>query len=445
MTRLPPSSPVTCRRITVAEQTAPHRRQEGRWLRARVRGEAETDDGDRIRSRGPSPPSLSANLSTSLPRNSKASNNPAAMASPSPPAPQSDRAALLKAFDESRTGVRGLVESGVSSVPALFLHPDPYASVPLAPPGVSIPVVDLSLPAPLAAAAAAEAARDWGFFHLVNHHQALGVPADYPSRALAAVHAFNELPAPERASHYSRAVAGGVNYSSNVDLFSSRAVSWRDTIQILFGPQRADPARIPAVCREEILEWDAHTTAVGRALLGLLSEGLGLGAAALEEASCLEGKLMACHYYPVCPEPERTMGIVAHTDPGVLTVLAQDAVGGLQVKQIDEEGRSHWVDAKPVPGALVINVGDLLQIMSNDKYKSVEHRVIMNTREEARVSIAIFFNPGKRGDSVFYGPLAELVSSENPPKYRNFTMSEFLGSFFKRDLASKALIDHFKL
>ena len=252
------------------------------------------------------------------------------MASPSAPAPQSDRAVLLKAFDEARTGVRGLVESGVSSVPALFVHPDPYASAPLAPPGVSIPVVDLSLPAPLAAA---EAARSWGFFHLVNHHRALGVPEEHPARALAAVRAFNELPAAERTAHYGRAMPGGVSYSSNVDLFRAPAASWRDTIQIAFGPQRADPARIPAVCRDEALEWDAHATAVGRALLGLLSEGLGLGPTRLEEASCLEGKVMVCHYYPVCPEPERTMGLVSHTDPGVLTVLAQDCAGGLQVKQ----------------------------------------------------------------------------------------------------------------
>ncbi|KAJ1258862.1 hypothetical protein BS78_10G108000 [Paspalum vaginatum] len=367
------------------------------------------------------------------------------MASPSRPAPQSDRAALLKAFDEARTGVRGLVESGVSSVPALFVHPDPYASTPLAPPGVSIPVVDLSLPAPLAAAAAAEAARSWGFFHLVNHHQALGVPEDYPARALAAVRAFNDLPATERAAHYGRAMDGGVSYSSNVDLFRAPAASWRDTVQIAFGPARPDLARIPAVCRDEAVEWDAHATAVGRVVLGLLSEGLGLGPTRLEEASCLEGKVMVCHYYPVCPEPERTMGVVPHTDPGVLTVLAQDGVGGLQVKQIDDDGGSHWVDVKPVPDALVINVGDLLQIMSNDNYKSVDHRVIMNTREEARVSIAIFFNPGKRGDSDFYGPLPELVSSDSPPKYRNFTMPEFLGAFFRRDLASRALADHFKL
>ena len=366
----------------------------------------------------------------------------ATMASPSPPA---DRAALLKAFNESRTGVRGLVESGVSSVPAIFLHPDPYASVPLAPPGVSIPIVDLSLPAPVAAAAVAAAARDWGFFHLVNYHHldhAL-ITSDYPARALAAIRAFNELPGPERAKHYARAPAdGGVSYSSNVDLFRSPSASWRDTMEV----ENADPACIPAACRAELLEWDAQATAVGRALLGLLSRGLGLRRdTALEEASCLEGKVMVCHYYPVCPEPERTMGIVAHTDPGVLVVLAQDGVGGLQVKHTGDEGRSQWVDVKPVPGALVINVGDLLQMMSNDEYKSVEHRVVMNTQEEARVSIALFFNPGKRGDSNFYGPLPELVSPENPAKYRNFTISEFLETFFSRELASKVLLEHFKV
>uniref|UniRef100_A0A0E0HNL4 Fe2OG dioxygenase domain-containing protein n=1 Tax=Oryza nivara TaxID=4536 RepID=A0A0E0HNL4_ORYNI len=377
------------------------------------------------------------------------------MASSAAAAAATDRAALVKAFDETRTGVRGLVESGVSAVPNIFRHPDPYASVPLAPAGVSIPVVDLSLPAPLAAEAAAGAARHWGFFYLVNHHAL--VPPGFTDGLLAAVRAFNELPAAERAAHYGRSVDGGVSYSSNVDLYRSGAASWRDTIQVVLGPSRPDAERIPAACRAEVVGWDAHATAVARAVMALLCEGLGLRGATLEEASCLEGKLMVCHYYPVCPEPERTMGIVPHTDPGVLTVLAQDGVGGLQVKHTNEDGESYWVDAKPVPGALVINVGDLLQatsmrnkeqlvlIMSNDKYKSVEHRVVMNSHEEARVSSAIFYNPGKRGDSVFYGPLPDLISSGNPPKYRNFTMSEFLGAFFKRDLASKALIEHFKI
>ncbi|CAL4915954.1 unnamed protein product [Urochloa decumbens] len=264
------------------------------------------------------------------------------MASPSPPA---GCAALLKAFDESHTGVRGLVESGVSSVPDIFLHPDPYASASLAPPGVTIPIVDLSLSFPAAAVAVAATARHWGFFHL--------------------------LPGPERAKHYGRApVDGSVSYSSNVDLFRSPSASWRDTMEL----ENADPARIPAACRAELLDWDAAATAVGRALLGLLSKGLGLSDKTLEEASCLEGKVMVCHYYPVCPEPESTTGIVAHTDPGVLVVLTQDGVGGLQVRHHaggEDDGRGRWVDVKPVPGALVVNFGDLLQMMSNDEYRSV--------------------------------------------------------------------------
>jgi isopenicillin N synthase-like dioxygenase len=88
-------------------------------------------------------------------------------------------------------------------------------------------------------------------------------------------------------------------------------------------------------------------------VLSLLCEDLGLPAAALEESSCLEGKVMVCHYYPVCPEPERTMGIVPHTDPGVLVVLAQDGVGGLQVKHVGEDdgGASGWTWS-PCPARL---------------------------------------------------------------------------------------------
>lgn len=86
-----------------------------------------------------------------------------------------------------------------------------------------------------------------------------------------------------------------------------------------------------------------------------------------------------------------------------------------------------------------------LQILSNDVYKSVEHRAVANSHKEARVSIAVFFNPGKRGESDYYGPLSELVSDAKPPLYRNFTMTEFLRTFFSKELASKSLVDHYKL
>jgi isopenicillin N synthase-like dioxygenase len=67
---------------------------------------------------------------------------------------------------------------------------------------------------------------------------------------------------------------------------------------------------------------------------------------------------MQCHYYPPCPEPERVMGSREHTDGDFFTVLAQDGVGGLQVRLDDGE----WVDVAPVPGALLVNIGDVLKV-----------------------------------------------------------------------------------
>lgn len=110
------------------------------------------------------------------------------------------------------------------------------------------------------------------------------------------------------------------------------------------------------------IDW-TRKSQVGRSLLELMSEGLGVGPHRLEQLTIGDGKVIVCHYYPPCPEPDATMGLVTHTDPGALTVLVQDSTGGLQVKYTEQDGKCYWVDIDPVPGALVINVGDLLQVL----------------------------------------------------------------------------------
>ncbi|KAM0952767.1 putative oxoglutarate/iron-dependent dioxygenase, non-heme dioxygenase domain-containing protein [Dioscorea sansibarensis] len=317
-----------------------------------------------------------------------------------------DRVTALKEFDDTKTGVKGLVDSGITSIPAIFHHPNICFSIPSAT-HLSIPTVDLSLPRPIAVDLIHSACRDWGFFQLVNH----GIPLSTIENTISAVRSFHELPAAIRSQHYRRAPGAGVSYFSNLDLFLSAAANWKDTLKVTFGPVPPEVDRIPEVCRLELVAWDEQVKEVAREVMGMMCEGLGVSPGRLEELTCLEGRGLAGQYYPPCPEPGRTFGSAEHTDAVVLTVLIQDKVGGLQVKSLRD---ASWVDLKPIPGALVVNVGDFLQVISNDEYKSVQHRVIANSTKEPRVSVVVFFNPGRREDMDQYGPLPELLSNEKP-------------------------------
>ncbi|XP_040380130.1 1-aminocyclopropane-1-carboxylate oxidase homolog 4-like [Oryza brachyantha] len=347
-------------------------------------------------------------------------------------------AASLAEFHASGAGVRGLVESGVTAVPPLFLAPGttPAATTAAA---FAIPSVDLSLPRSVTVPLVREAARSCGLLRVTNH----GVTAATVASAVAAVRAFHEQPVASRSACYSLAPAGGVAYSTipiqqaslqesgdqhRHAAAASPLLPWRDSLVVRFGPGPApDLARLPAACRDALPEYQRSLTAFGKEMAGLLSEALGVGAERLERAMQVEGWLMACHYYPPCPEPERVVGTLEHTDPSLFTVLAQDAVGGLQVWH-EEGGGGGWVDVAPVAGTLLVNVGDMLKVVSNDEYKSVEHRVVIKSSKDARVSIAVFFNPAKRDASDVFGPLPELLAAGRPARYRCFSVPEFIRS-----------------
>jgi len=95
-------------------------------------------------------------------------------------------------------------------------------------------------------------------------------------------------------------------------------------------------------------------------------------------------------YYPAQEEAsgEDQFGVAPHTDFGVLTVLCQDSTGGLQVQDINGD----WIEAPPIEGTLVVNVGDLLSRWTGGAYKSTPHRVINSSGRE-RLSLVLAFDP----------------------------------------------------
>lgn len=138
--------------------------------------------------------------------------------------------------------------------------------------------------------------------------------------------------------------------------------------------------------------------------------------------------------YPSCPDPNRAMGLAPHTDTSLLTILHQtqsdvglqirkDLLGGGGGTKPDPDpnlasGATVWVPVRPVPGALVVNVGDLLHIMSNGRFPCVVHRAVVNQTRQ-RLSFAYFYSPPT--DFTVAPVAAEL------PLYHSVTVKEYVG------------------
>ncbi|XP_027184229.1 codeine O-demethylase-like [Coffea eugenioides] len=143
---------------------------------------------------------------------------------------------------------------------------------------------------------------------------------------------------------------------------------------------------------------------------------------------------MRMNYYPPCPQPELVMGLCRHSDTAGLTILLQvNEVEGLRIKKAGA-----WVPVVvPLSNAFIVNVGDILGIVTNGINKSVEHRATVNLHNE-RLSIATLLAPKLDGDM---GPAPSLITPENPAIFRRIHMIDYLKAYFSRELDGKSFID----
>ena len=144
--------------------------------------------------------------------------------------------------------------------------------------------------------------------------------------------------------------------------------------------------------RETILAYMAAVTQLGHRLMEGIALSLGLPASYFAERYTADPLILFRLFnYPSQPVPEGMdvqWGVGEHTDYGLLTILHQDTVGGLAVHT-----PGGWIDAPPVPGAFVCNIGDMLDRMTGGLYKSTPHRVKRNTSGRDRLSFPLFFDP----------------------------------------------------
>ncbi|KAL6963945.1 hypothetical protein U1Q18_034952 [Sarracenia purpurea var. burkii] len=323
----------------------------------------------------------------------------------------------------------------------------------------SIPLIDLSALNSSDSTAVArlvteigDACENWGFFQVINH----GVPAAYREKIESAARKFFGQSTEEK-GRVRRDERNPLGYYDGEHTKNVR--DWKEVFDLVVDiptviPPSHEPddkelkllfnrwPEYPSDFREACDEYTRETEKLAYRLLELISLSLGLPANRLSSFFKDQTSATRLNYYPPCPVPHLALGVGRHKDPGALTVLAQDDVGGLEVKRKKD---GEWIRVKPTPNAYIVNVGDIIQVWSNDKYESVEHRVTVNSKRE-RFSVPFFFNPARY---TIVEPLEELVTHQNPAKYKAYSWQEFINnrsnSNFKKLDVENIQIYHFRI
>jgi isopenicillin N synthase-like dioxygenase len=263
-----------------------------------------------------------------------------------------------------------------------------------------LPVIDVS---PLVAGddhiadVAAEidrACREFGFFYVEGH----GVDEDRLDRLDAAARTFFALPDADKAE---MAMAKGGRAWRGWFPFEGELTSGRPDRKegVYFGEELPPgdtplhgpnlfPRQVPEL-RDTVLPFLDEMTALGHRLLQGMAVGLGLEPGWFHQHLTADPLILfrIFRYPPEAAEPDPNWGVAEHTDYGLLTMLRQDASGGLQV-----HAPSGWIDAPPIPGTFVCNLGDMLERMTGGRYRSTPHRV-RNPGQGDRLSFPFFFDP----------------------------------------------------
>ncbi|XP_047319483.1 gibberellin 20-oxidase-like protein [Impatiens glandulifera] len=287
---------------------------------------------------------------------------------------------------------------------------------------IQLPVLDILKPLePSSLSSLAEACKEWGFFHIINH----GISKEHYSRLRLLSELIFGLPSDSKIKlgPFSPEKTYTPHHIAS-PFFESLKVS---------GPDFAGSAHISAdvLLPNNNSEFSELLEAYGSKMVDLSEKIVRIVLMCLGdgfEKKYYDSEFKNCHGYlrinnysspETLSDDMEVEGLGMHTDMSCVTIVYQDhEVGGLQMRS----KQGNWIDISPCEGTLVVNIGDMLQAWSNDKLRSSEHRVVLRKMVN-RFSLAFFwcFEDGK----MILAP-DQVVGEENKRFYKPFVCSDYL-------------------
>nr|KYP57143.1 Protein SRG1 [Cajanus cajan] len=280
------------------------------------------------------------------------------------------------------------------------------------------------------------ACKEWGFFQLINH----GVSSSLVEKVKLEIQDFFNLPMSEKRKLWQspQHVEG---FGQAFVVSEDQKLDWADLFFMTTLPKQLRMPhlfpQLPLPFRDTLELYSQEVKNLAMAVVEQMGKALKMGETEMGEIFEDGIQSMRMNYYPPCPEPEKVIGLTPHSDGVGLTILLQvSEVEGLQVRK---DGT--WVPVKPLPNTFIVNIGDMLEIITNGIYRSVEHRAMVNSEKE-RISIATFHLSKHDG---LIGPAASLVTEERPARFKRIELREYLENLFGRKLEGKSYIDTMRI
>ncbi|KAH9779428.1 hypothetical protein WN944_014436 [Citrus x changshan-huyou] len=335
--------------------------------------------------------------------------------------------------------VQELAKNPTLVVPPRYIRPDQDATTIISDDALvsKLPVIDMqsllseeSMDSELAKLDSA--CKEWGFFQMVNH----GVSSAFLEKVKKEVHEFFNLSMEEKKKYW-QSPEDLEGFGQAFVVSEEQKLDWGDlffmtTLPVHLRKPHLFP-KLPLPLRDTLEVYSMELKSLAMNLI--LKMGKVLNIKDEEMKNFFENGLqvMRMNYYPPCPQPEKVVGLTPHSDGPALTILLQiNEVEGLQIKK-----DGVWIPVTPLPNAFIVNVGDIMEIITNGKYRSIEHRVTVNSVQE-RLSVGTFYYT--RYDGEVY-PASSLISEKAPALFRRLTVEEYLSGRFARELRGKSYLD----